>query len=434
MRRSAWRPALVGLFRDEGLFGRFAYLVLTQGVVVALGLAYWTLTARTFPAGSVGLAAAGVSAATLVSALGGLGVGSVFLAELRGVAEEDRRAVIGCGVLVVGVCSGLLALVMVLLSPVLGHNLRTLGREPVDAALLVLCSICTGIGILLDAAAVGMRRSVLQLFRNAFASVLRIGLVAAAVTSGARSTESLFLVWVLALGASLCIWPWVVHSPGHGRLTWSRVRDVAERYRSLALHHHVLNLAITSVTYSLPAMAALFLVAKDYAYFSVAQLVSSTALLLPALLAMSLFAEATGDEALLSKSVRRTLPVGFACCIVVLAVLEPAAPWVLSLFGHAYAAEGATTLRLLLLGGLAYVVKDHYVGIRRAQRRMAQAARTVSIGTGTELAAAAIGAALFGVRGLCAFWVVAAMCEAAFFAPAVWKVAHRDRRSSLALE
>lgn len=426
VQRSRWHSHVQALVAGEGLLGRFAYLALTQGVVVVIGLGYWSMAARLIPARSLGLAAAAVSAATFLSALGALGVGSLLLAELREVADQDRWVVISSGVVVVAVASGFLALLAMTLSPFLGHNLSTLGHQPLDATLFIIGTMCTGVASLLDATAIGMRRSRLQLARNGCASALRFGIVFAAVAIGARSTEGLLVGWTVALVISFTMWFWRLRLPRHESVPFSRRLGVVRRYWSMSLRHHVLNLAITSVAYLLPALAAIILVAKEYAYFSVAQLVSSTALLLPALLAMSLFAEATGDAAHLRRSVRRTLPVGFACCAAVLLIVEPTAPFVLSVFGHAYASHGATTLRLLLLGGLAYVVKDHYVGIRRAQRRLTQAAKAVAVGTVVEFTAAATGAALYGVRGLCGFWVLATMGEAVFFLPVVWRIVRRD--------
>jgi len=197
---------------------------------------------------------------------------------------------------------------------------------------------------------------------------------------------------------------------------------VVRRYRVLALRHHALNLAITSVTYFLPVLAALLLVPSDYAYFSIAQLVSSAALVIPAFLAMTLFAEATGSDALLRRHIRRTLPIGFGCCALLLVVFLPGAPWVLHVFGHAYSVHGTTTLRLLLLGGIPYVVKDHWVAIRRAQRRLSDAARWVACAMVVEAAAAAVGGRLYGLTGLCGFWVAAAFLELPFFTPGVFRV------------
>ena len=47
---------------------------------------------------------------------------------------------------------------------------------------------------------------------------------------------------------------------------------------------------------------------------------------------------------------------------------------ILSLFGHEYAAHGTTLLRIFALGALADAVTNCYVGIRNAQRRLAEVA------------------------------------------------------------
>lgn len=420
----AWRAQARALAAGNGLIGRFVYLALTQGVVVAIGLGYWAMTARLIPARSVGLAAAAVSTAAFLSALGILGVGSLLLAEMRGIDDKDRRVVLSSGVVVVAFGAGLLALLTWSLSSVLGHNLSAIGRQPLDAALMVVGAMCTGVASLLDAAAIGMHRSRVQLIRNAASSALRVTLVLVAVAVGVRDTTGLLVAWTASLCISFAIWPRLLRLPRYHSLSWSHRWGIVRRFWTMSLRHHVLNLAITSVTFILPVLAAVLLIPEDYAYFSIAQLVSSSALLLPALLAMSLFAEASGDPAQLRRNVRKTLPIGFACCLAILAIFEPGAPLVLSIFGHAYSSNGATTLRLLLFGGLFYVVKDHFVAIRRAQRQLTAAAKVVAVATGFELMAAAAGAALYGLPGLCAFWVAATAIEAGFFAPIVWRVAY----------
>jgi O-antigen/teichoic acid export membrane protein len=103
-----------------------------------------------------------------------------------------------------------------------------------------------------------------------------------------------------------------------------------------------------------------------------------------------------------------------------------AAPFVLRIFGHAYATNGTTALRLLLLVGPAYVIKDHYVAIRRAQGRLSNGARMMAVGTSVEAAGAALGGIYWGVTGLCIGWIIGAWCEAAFLLPAVLRVFRQD--------
>jgi len=107
-------------------------------------------------------------------------------------------------------------------------------------------------------------------------------------------------------------------------------------------------------------------------------------------------------------------------------VAQVAAPFALRIFGPAYVANGTTALRLLVLVGPAYVIKDHYVAIRRVQGRLSQAAMMMEAGTSAEAAGAALGGIYWGMTGLSAGWAIASACEAVILLPAVLRVFHRD--------
>jgi O-antigen/teichoic acid export membrane protein len=201
---------------------------------------------------------------------------------------------------------------------------------------------------------------------------------------------------------------------------------LARRYGVLSLKHHVLNLSINSISYVVPLIAVLLISPQQVAYFSTAFLLSSTVMIIPYLLALSLFAESSGDQGLLHRHVRQTLPIGLAICAALVVAVQIAAPLVLRIFGPAYAANGTTALRILILVGPAYVIKDHYVAIRRAQGRLGHAAKMMAAGTSAEAVGAALGGISGGMTGLCIGWAVAAACEAVALLPAVIRVFHRD--------
>ena len=148
-------------------------------------------------------------------------------------------------------------------------------------------------------------------------------------------------------------------------------------------------------------------------------------MVIPYLLTLSLFAEISGDQDLLHRYVRRTLPLGLALCGGIVIVFELAAPLALRVFGPAYVTNGTTALRLLVLVGFGYVIKDHYVAIRRSQGRLGDAVKVMAAGTCAEAAGAALGGIYWGMTGLCAGWAIAASLEGAALLPAVMQVYHR---------
>ena len=399
-----------------------------QGATAVLGLGYWAVTTHLFSAADVGLASAASSTAFFLGAIGALGIPLLLLAELHSLPAAVRRVAFSTGTSIACFAVLILSLGTLALSPFLGDSLRIIGADPTTAALFVIGSVATVGALTFDDAAIGLHRGSAQLTRGILTSSLKLAIVGVLVLVGTRTAPGLLFAWALALVVSLvvCI-PMLRFEPtraGEGNLS-HRVALV-RRYGALSLKHHVLNLSINSIFYFVGLIAALLIPPRQLAYFSTAFLLSSTAMIVPYLLALSLFAEISGDERLLHRHVRRTLPLGLALSGGILVVAELAAPLALRIFGPAYAMNGTTALRLLVLLGPAYVIKDHYVAIRRAQGRLSDAAKTMAAGTSAEAAGAALGGIYWGMTGLCLGWVVASSCEAAVLLPTVIRVFRRD--------
>jgi O-antigen/teichoic acid export membrane protein len=256
---------------------------------------------------------------------------------------------------------------------------------------------------------------------------MKLAIVGVLVLVGTRTAQGLLLAWALALVISLvaCLPMLRLEPTPVGGANLSHRGALARRYGLLSLKHHVLNLSINSISYIVPLTAALLIPPQQVAYFSTAFLLSATVLIIPYLLALSLFAEVSRDQGLLHRHVRRTLPLGLALCGAIVVAVQVLAPVVLRVFGPAYVENGATALRLLILVGPAYVIKDHYVAIRRAQGYLGQAAKMMTAGTSAEAAGAALGGIYWGMTGLCIGWAVAATCEAVVLLPAVLRAFNR---------
>jgi O-antigen/teichoic acid export membrane protein len=273
-----------------------------------------------------------------------------------------------------------------------------------------------------------LHRGSAQLWQGSLASALKLAVVGVLVLIGTRTAPGLLFAWVLTLVVSVVVCMPMLRlepTPADERSISHRVA-LARRYGALSLKHHVLNLSINSVYYLVGLIAALLLMPRQLAYFTAAFLLESTAMVIPYLLALSLFAEISGDQSLLHRHVRRTLPLGMALCVGIVVVAQVAAPFALRIFGPAYAMNGTTALRLLVLVGPAYVIKDHYVAIRRAQGRLGHAAKVMAAGTSIEGAGAALGGITGGMTGLCIGWAVAVSCEAVVLLPAVIRVYRED--------
>jgi O-antigen/teichoic acid export membrane protein len=409
------------------LFTTFGYLVAKLGATAVLGLAYWAVATHLFSARDVGLAAAASSAAFFLGAIGALGIPLLLLAELDSIPATVRRVIVSTGMYISCLAVLILSLATLALSPFLGESLRIIGADSATAALFVIGSVATMGALTFDNVAIGLHRGSAQLTRGSLNSVLKLAIVGALVLIGSRTASGLLFAWALALVVSLvvCV-PMLRLEPtpaGEGTLTHRAA--LTRRYGTLSLKHHVLNLSISSISYIVALIAALLISPQQVAYFSTALLLSSTVMIIPYLLTLSLFAEISSDLSLLHRHVRRTLPLGLALSGGILAIVVVAAPLVMRIFGPAYVVNGTTALRLLLLVGPAYVIKDHYVAIRRAQGRLSHAAKMMVAGTCAEAAGAALGGIYGGMTGLCIGWAIGAWCEAVFLLPAVLRVFHQ---------
>jgi O-antigen/teichoic acid export membrane protein len=409
------------------LFTTFGYLVAKQGATAVLGLAYWAVTTHLFSVRDVGLASAASSTAVFLGAIGALGIPLLLLAELESLAPAARRVAFSTGMSIACLAVLILSLGTLALSPFLGGSLRIIGADPTTAALFVIGSVATMGALTFDNAAIGLHRGSAQLWRGSLTSVLKLAIVGLLVLIGTRTASGLLFAWALAMAVSLVLFPMLrLQSTPAGEGNPGHRVALARRYGVLSLKHHVLNLSINSVFYIVGLIAALLISPSQLAYFSTAFLLESTAMVIPYLLTLSLFAERSGDQGLLHRHVRRTLPLGLVLCCGIVVVAEVGASLALRIFGPAYAMNGATALRLLVLVGPAYVIKDHYVVIRRAQGRLGQAAKMMAAGSTAEAAGAALGGIFWGMTGLCIGWAVVASCEAVVLLPAVVRVYRQD--------
>lgn len=409
------------------LFTTFAYLVAKQGATAVLGFAYLAVATHLFSARDVGLAVAASSTAFFLGAIGALGIPLLLVAELDSLPAAARRVTFSTGMYISCLAVLILSLGTLALSPFLGGSLGIIGADSTTAALFVIGSVATMGAVTFDNAAIGLHRGSAQLWRGSLNSVLKLAIVGVLVLAGIRTAPGLLSAWALTLVVSFVCIPMLRLQPttaGGGNLS-HRVA-LARRYGVLSLKHHVLNLSINSVFYIVGLIATLLILPRQLAYFSTAFLLESTAMVLPYLLALSLFAEISGDQSLLHRHVRRTLPLGLALCGGIVVAFELAAPLALHIFGPGYAMNGTTALRLLVLVGPAYVIKDHYVAIRRAQGRLGHAAKVMAAGTCAEAVSAAIGGIYWGMTGLCAGWAVSASCEGVVLLPAVIQVFRGD--------
>jgi hypothetical protein len=303
-----------------------------------------------------------------------------------------------------------------------GSELRPLTQSAVGAVtFLVGCGVLAGTNVL-DQAFIGALQGHWQLARNVVLGVVKLLLLGTFALIADLSASALLFSWVLGMALSLV----VVARPVRGSIA-DVIRALRPRClrRHLgvvwrpALEHQMLNISLQVPLLLLPVLVVAVLSARTNASFYVAWMITYAAFVLPWSLATVLYAVAAHDPGALSERLRYSLSLGAALAVVAGGLVALCGGPVLSLFGPEYADTATVPLLILAIAGVPTVVKNHYVAIRRATRRVRAALPLVVAGACLEISFAVVGGHLAGLPGLCAGWVIAVIVECLLMLPTV---------------
>ncbi len=417
IRRATGRGPLarLGASGFSRIAGISASLVGTQAFTSVLGLIFWTLAARVFAPSEVGVAGAAIALMILLGSLGSLGLGTVLIARLPMTSAGDRRVLVRTCLAAAfggGVALGLI--VPALAVTVFGVT----ALAPIAGSLVPLLGFALGTGltsatIVLDQAVLTIGIGSLQLERNVTASSVKIIALILLAIAGQHGGMVIYLAWTIGTLASLPLVAW--RTRGGRALSRGRALFEPRLLRGLgrvAVSHHALNVTIQAALQLLPVMVTILISATANASFNAAIMFAGFVFALPYAVSIGLFAAARGDESEIVKRMRLTIPFGLAISVAADLVIIPLAGPLLHIFGSTYAAEGTVILQLIVLAGLPFVIKDHFIALRRVQGRTTQALAMTSVFLVLELAGAAIGARVGGVVGLCLGWIAVLVVEA----------------------
>jgi O-antigen/teichoic acid export membrane protein len=410
------------------LLGNAGSLFGTTVVTSGLGFVFWWVAARVFSPTAVGLSSAAISAMTLLGTGCILGLGTLLVGELPRQPGKAASLISAALLLVAGLggCSGI---ILALVAPFVSRDLAPLSANLEVVALFAVGVSLTATTIVLDQAVIGLWQGELQLFRNAFFSVVKIALLFAAsalvVRLPGQAGLAIYTTWVASSALSLL--PLAAYAMLKGR--WSR-QVYHPQWKLLwklgpaALQHHVLNLILRAPALVLPVLVTILLSATTNAWFYVSLMISNFIFSVPLALTTVLFAINSTDPGELAQKTRLTLSISVVIALLANIVILLGAPQLLSLFGHAYAEQAAWSLRLLGLAAFPIILKDHYVVICRIQHQMARAILPMLAGSLLELGGAVLGAYLGGLTGLSLGWAVALCIEATLMSHRVYKAVY----------
>jgi O-antigen/teichoic acid export membrane protein len=346
--------------------------MLSSSMSSGLGLLYWFLAARFYAASDVGSNSAWLSAVLFLAGASGLGLGDVLIRFIPDAGQNASKLIRG---------SYLISLVPALAITAslthMGDWLPSLNIPQQNSgwalAFLPLATMACAIFTLQDGVLTGLRQAEWVPVKNISFAVIKIILLIA--LSGSLRKSGILLSWVLTTGLLLAPAELVIFrkalprflAVGLGRDTGLRPRYVSRfalcNYPGILLSQISLRLLPILVTSQAgPTMNA---------YFYLPWIIASSVQEIAANLAASMTVEGSLIPSESSSHYRKSLKHSFRLLIPVVSGLFIFAPILLRAFGDAYAREGTTLLRLLLLATLPNSFVLHRLGLARVGNRAA---------------------------------------------------------------
>ncbi|MFW0796622.1 AMP-dependent synthetase [Gordonia sp. CPCC 205515] len=348
---------------ESGGLGVDIVAIMTSSLATgALGFVFWTIAARGYTTAEVGRASAIISSATLMATLSNLSINSLYERFLPIAGERAHRMlVVGRSVIIVAAL--LLGIGFVLLGP--REHLFT---GPFEAWLYPVAVVILGIFAIQDSMLIGLGRARTVATKNITQSAVKLVAVAALIPLGTGSA----IVWAWVIPA-FAISVWIGLSairPGAQAMTG----DAILPRRTEIVHFYAGSFAMTAVGVIVPLVVPLVIVAtlgtEMNAYFTICWLIISTAAILLNATSAPFVASASEPGADLRQATLRMIALcggaGVLGCILLLIT----APWILSIMGPQYAAEGTQLVRLMALTLPTVAFVTIYSALARVERRL----------------------------------------------------------------
>lgn len=339
-------------------------LTVSAGLTGILGLGYWALLGRHYPAREVGAASAVITTATMLSAFGNISLGALFERFLP-LAGTRASTLVRAG-FVFGGCGGLLLGALFLF----WGPTEEMFDSPLEAASFPLIVLVFSAFALLDHTSVGLREAGWAATKNVAHAVVK--LVAAIALAFTASRLAIIWSWTVpALIGAAVLGVAVARRLRRPEISQvpSQLPDRREMGSFLAGSY-----GIYVVGSLAPLMLPLIVVAQmgaDHnAYFAIAWSLVSAVLVLMTVLMGPYVAGVAADPDQVRALTRRfliVLGVVTAGGVVLFAVV---APLLLRIVGDDYADTGTPLLRLAAIALVPAIVGFAYNAVARVRRRL----------------------------------------------------------------
>lgn len=349
---------------EPGLGRNSLALAVSALITGVLGLIYWALIGRTYPAREVGAAAAVITTATMLSAFGNLSFGALFERFIP-IAGERLPILVRTGFGVGAVVGGLLAVGFVFIGPT-----DEMFDGALDRALFPVVVVAFSVFALLDHTAVGLRQATWAAQKNVAHAVIKSVMVIALAFTASR--QAIVWTWVapsvlLALVLAVVVMRRIRSQPA---VIGPEVLPGRRELGTYLAGTYVLYVVGSLAPLMLPLIVVSELGAELNAYFAIAWSLVTAVVVLLTMLMGPYIAAAAADPAGAYVLTLRFIAIIGAVGLAGAAFLGIAGPTLLSLVGEGYRDFGGPVLQLAAVGLALALVGFAYSAVSRLRRRL----------------------------------------------------------------
>jgi O-antigen/teichoic acid export membrane protein len=332
--------------RNDDLVKNSFYLLAATATQGILGMAFWLLCARLFPAAQVGEATALISASVLLAYLSLLGWNNSLIRYLP--KAQHPRDWISSGLVLCSGFSILLATGYVLLLPSITGQLAFVRHSLLDGIGFVAFASMTALVLLTDAIFIARRQAKYNLLVDGVVQGgTKLVLLLVLASAGAFG---IFAATGLAAGidvlVSLVLIVWIL---GY-RLSLRTNVGLIRQAMGFSLANYLANLLSLAPTLILPIVVIDELGPRPAAYYYIAFSIANLLNAIAYSTCQSLFVEGSHGDTERRVLVRRSALLLAGVTVPAALLVAALAPAVLSLFGRPYSQHASATLVVLALG------------------------------------------------------------------------------------
>jgi len=352
---------------------RNAYALMLSNVLTSgLGIVYWALAARLYPADAVGRNSALISSMTFLAGVSQLNLRSALNRFIPEAGERTSR-LIGYAYLatlpttvIVGIA---FFMVMSVASP--DSAQAALAAMPLAVIGFIVATAAWSIFNMQDGVLTGLRQALVVPIENSTFSVAKIVLLIAFTGFAAYG---IFLSWAIPtiIGVfliSLVVFRWAIPIHVAASREVARPLELARIVRFVT-GDYLGALCVLAYVSLLPVIVIDRAGPEAGAYFYIVWIIATSLNLLPLSITISHTVETVSTKGDPIARTRGALMHAMRLLIPVVAVITIGAPWILAIFGHGYAANGTDLLRLLALSVIPYSINLIYFSLARIRARV----------------------------------------------------------------